>query len=267
MDTTLVTDNDHFTSISKFQEHYGSHFARWAVQAYSCTEEIASKIFKESLTTYIVNNGHPVIDAVNGKNISAYLNKISNRKLIIQLVNIGNERILTYLYVNYKNKFIYRAKQRFGSSREEAEDIFQEAILAFHNNVVNKKLTELTVDVEWYLAKIFDHKLLTQRTKQKNQTKLLDNLYTNNQTLQSLNHYEHSVDHEQTLEAIKLVMRELDYACREVLRLYYFNQYSMESIAEELNYGNAKVAKTKKSKCLRKLAGKADLIRKLKKLR
>ncbi len=270
MNTIPVINNKDSTVITQFHERFSTEFIKWAYNTYSCPKTLAKSTFDATFNTYLLEEAASLTDTYfieNSEAIQQHLHKISNRKLIIQIVKKGDERILSYLYKVHRNKFLYRAKQRFAVPIEEAEDVFQETIIAFHNNILSGKLNKLTVDVEWYLCKIFDNKLLNQKTKQKNQEKLLDNIYQNNQEQQAFNTYEKNMEKEQFVEAIQLIMRELDDSCKEVLRLYYFKQYSMEAIADELNYGNARVATTKKSKCLRKLAGKAELIRKLKKLR
>ena len=45
------------------------------------------------------------------------------------------------------------------------------------------------------------------------------------------------------------LLEQIDTTCREVLHLYYFQNFSMDSIANHLSYKNAAVAKKKKYSC------------------
>ena len=54
-------------------------------------------------------------------------------------------------------------------------------------------------------------------------------------------------------EQISQALEELPTDCKEVLRLYYFKEYDMESISREINYKNADTAKSKKSLCMKRL--------------
>lgn len=54
-------------------------------------------------------------------------------------------------------------------------------------------------------------------------------------------------------EQISKAIEKLPEDCQKVLKLFYFNEYDMESIARELNYKNADTAKSKKSLCMKSL--------------
>lgn len=56
-----------------------------------------------------------------------------------------------------------------------------------------------------------------------------------------------------TQEQISKAIEKLPEDCQQVLKLFYFNEYDMDSIARELNYKNADTAKTKKSLCMKNL--------------
>ena len=56
-----------------------------------------------------------------------------------------------------------------------------------------------------------------------------------------------------TQEQISNAIEKLPVDCQKVLKLYYFNEYDMDSIARELNYKNSDTAKSKKSICMKNL--------------
>ncbi len=60
-------------------------------------------------------------------------------------------------------------------------------------------------------------------------------------------------ENEHKLDDIAQAMSKLPKDCQRLLKLYYFKEYDMLSIARELNYKNADTAKSKKSICMKKL--------------
>jgi len=55
------------------------------------------------------------------------------------------------------------------------------------------------------------------------------------------------------ISIVKKYILQLGEKCRKVLMLYYENEFSMESIAINMGYKNASVAKKKKHECMKKL--------------
>lgn len=56
-----------------------------------------------------------------------------------------------------------------------------------------------------------------------------------------------------TQEQISNAIEKLPDDCQQVLKLYYFKEFDMESVAREMDYKNANTAKSKKSLCMKKL--------------
>lgn len=61
-------------------------------------------------------------------------------------------------------------------------------------------------------------------------------------------------------EQISNAIKKLPEDCQKVLKLFYFKEYDMDSIAREMDYKNADTAKSKKSVCMK------NLIKELKKI-
>lgn len=174
----------------------------------------------------------------------------ASEKDIIGEILKGNNACLEHLYRNHRNAFIQYAYKRFGVKEELAKDAFQDAILDFHQNVCQRKLTVLTCKVETYLFQIGTHKVLNLLKKEQRLT------YNNDL------HLNHGKEHddfmnEERLESIQeqiaKAMENIPEDCRKVLKLYYYHGYDMDSIAREMGYKNADTAKTKKSVSMKKL--------------
>ncbi len=172
-------------------------------------------------------------------------------------IRSGDQRLLYDIYRANRNEFIQWVVKEFSANQEQAKDAFQEAMVDFYQNVMSGKLAVLTSSLKTYLFQLGKHKILNIQKKEQRLT------YHN--SLQLIDSGETHLFMEEenkafTQEQISLAIAQLPQDCQKVLKLHYFNDYDMESIARELNYKNADTAKSKKSLCMKRL------IRELKKL-
>lgn len=169
---------------------------------------------------------------------------------IIQQIKQGNEQPLFEIYTLYRDEFLVWSAQQFGATKEQAQDVFQESILDFHHNIMSGKLTELTSSEKTYLFQIGKHKILNLIKKESRMT------YHDALHLIKGKEYEDFMDDQNTAftqEQISNAINKLPTDCQEVLKLHYFKEYDMKSIAREMDYKNADTAKSKKSVCMKKL--------------
>lgn len=181
-------------------------------------------------------------------------------KYIIDEIGLGNEKVLMSLYADFRDEFIIWSHKNFGAHKEQAKDAFQEAILDFNENIVSGRLTELTCSVKTYLFQIGRNKIINILKKERRIT------YNDNLHLIKVNEYEDFMDEENksfTQEQISQVISQLPDDCKEVLKLHYFKEYDMESIAREMNYKNADTAKSKKSICMKRLIAELNKLTKM----
>lgn len=185
---------------------------------------------------------------------------ITGEKHIINEIRLRNEKVLMKLYTDFRDEFIAWSYKNFGVQKEQAKDAFQEAILDFNENIISGKLTELTCSVKTYLFQIGKNKVINILKKEQRIT------YNDNLQMIKVNEYEDFMDEENkslTQEQISKAISRLPQDCQDVLKLYYFKEYDMESVAREMNYKNADTAKSKKSVCMKRLAeelGKLKLL-------
>lgn len=90
--------------------------------------------------------------------------------IILEKLRNGDESPLYDLYKLYRNEFIVWAISNYKSTKEQAKDAFQEAVLDFHQNVVSGHLTELSSTIKTYLFQIGKHKLLNIQKKESRMT-------------------------------------------------------------------------------------------------
>lgn len=169
---------------------------------------------------------------------------------IIQQIKQGDEQPLFEIYTLYRDEFIVWSAQQFGATKEQAQDVFQESILDFHQNIMSGKLSELTSSEKTYLFQIGKHKILNLLKKERRMT------YQDALHLIKGKEYEVFMDDQNCIyaqEEISNAINKLPSDCQDVLNLYYFKEYDMNSIAREMDYKNADTAKSKKSVCMKKL--------------
>lgn len=170
--------------------------------------------------------------------------------IILDKLRSGDESPLYELYRLYRDEFINWSKSNYKATEDQAKDAFQEAILDFHQNLIHGKLTELTSTIKTYLFQIGKHKLLNIQQKERRLTyndalHLIDN--------GEVKDFMEEEDKAHSQEQITKAIEKLPEDCQQVLKLFYFSEYDMDSIARELNYKNADTAKSKKSVCMKNL--------------
>jgi RNA polymerase sigma-70 factor (ECF subfamily) len=169
---------------------------------------------------------------------------------VLERILDGDDSPIFDLYKLYRNEFITWSKHSFKCSDEQAKDAFQEAVLDFHQNVISGHLTELSSTIKTYLFQIGKHKLLNIQKKESRMT-YHDALHLieNGEMGSFMEEEQKAYNQEQISKAIE----KLPEDCQKVLKLFYFSEYDMESIAREMSYKNADTAKSKKSLCMKNL--------------
>lgn len=176
----------------------------------------------------------------------------------IKEIKRGDETVLVELYKLYRDEFLNWSFMNYKIARDDAKDIFQDTIVSFYNNVKSGQLTELTSDIKTYLFAIGKYKTINFIKKQNRSVTFSDfDLLKVNEP--SENQIMDKEENEFIKHTVKKYLNEQCEDCKKVLELYYFKEMDMRSIAEEMGYKNADVAKKKKYECFKKLA---DMVRK-----
>lgn len=157
------------------------------------------------------------------------------------------ERALEIIYTDNKAKVCAFILGNSGSEAE-AKDIFQEAVIAFYENVRNEKFKgESTIGT--YLYSIARFKWLNQIKKNAIRT----------------GHHEKARKEEFTESPMAVliegerksgvleVLDQLGEACKELLVESLYHNASMKEIAQSGGYSSEQIVRNKKYKCLQKL--------------
>jgi RNA polymerase sigma factor (sigma-70 family) len=152
----------------------------------------------------------------------------------------GDEKSLEYLYKKYYRMMTKLVITNSGTE-DEAKDVFQDALVVFWQKARSGKLV-MTAKISTYLYSVCQNLW----RKELDRKKRLSNEDKDSPV---------SLDFE-TPEKEKIIaecLGQIGETCRKVLTYYYFDEMSMQEIADRLGFANTDTAKTKKYKCKQKL--------------
>ncbi len=170
---------------------------------------------------------------------------------MLAAIKHGDENALKGLYKEYRIPFIQWMTGTYRLSEEDAEDMFQNVVVIFYDQVSTGKLTELRSSVKTYLFGI--GKNLARESMRRQQK------YPEGPSELLINHvvddsgYEDKVKFEQDLRNASRGLNLMGDPCKSILQFFYFDRQSLESICTLMQYKNAETVKVKKFKCLQRL--------------
>lgn len=164
---------------------------------------------------------------------------------IIDLIRSGsNDKALAVLYRYFP--LMQKMIRTNGGSRQDAEDIFQEALIILCTQVREKDL-QLTAKLSTYLFSICRYLWKDESKKRKRhllqafETGLTD---AEKQALERLR------EADKRASLAEKVLLELGERCRELLLLFYNGSMKLKDIAAHMGYSSENTAKNQKYKCL-----------------
>lgn len=171
-----------------------------------------------------------------------------NEQVIIEEIKNGNQAQFASVYRAYRAEFITWLSSKFECSREEAREIYQVAIMALYENIVNDKLQQLNSSMKTYLFAIGKNKFLEFRKAQNK----FSQAEPEELELEEVMAWE-AEDREEKLKIMEESVEKLGDPCKSLLELYYYHNMSLHEIADKMSYKNPSTAKTLKYKCLGRL--------------
>lgn len=171
---------------------------------------------------------------------------------LLNFIRKGEQKALVTLF-NRNNGIIKSYIQRNNGNHADAEDMLQEALVIFWQNVQDMNFT-LTSKIDTYIFAIVKH-LWYKQLRKHGKT----HLSTFEEDFKAPIHYDDEDVLDEKVKLLSRFMNELNETCRKILSLFYYEEWDMERIAFELNFNNADTAKAKKWQCKKKLE---DLVKK-----
>jgi len=172
-----------------------------------------------------------------------YKASLSDRR-IIDRIREGDREILIELYKAHEGMIANHVFNHSGND-DDAKDLLQDTLVALWQNV-RKPQFELSAKLTTYLFAIAKNSWLKQLDKRK-RTKSED--YITGKEVAD------SVDPAQRMD-YSIVQKALDLLqdkCRNILMMFYFDGFDMNTIAKANGLASASVAKAKKHQCLKGL--------------
>ena len=171
-------------------------------------------------------------------------------KAIVDALKNGNSAALKAVYLEHKSAFIGFAKT-YNIDNEDALDIYQDAIIALRENALNGHIDNLKSGLKTYLFSIGKY-MCYKRLKEKKKLHLTHSINEKNEFYElKIKDIDYNFNTRQ--RQLQTAFKSLGAQCKTILNLFYLRGFTLDEIAEELNYNNKDVAKSQKSRCLKSL--------------
>ena len=173
--------------------------------------------------------------------------------LLIRSLQEGKNRGLESLYGSYRNDFISWASKKFrGIDRNDFIEAWQEAVIAFYDQVISKKLMHLDCDIKTYLF-VLANRYLIKHIQKSQKTESLDafDKFFDNHSYTIAFEWD-APWHDRKLQ-LSGAMHHLNNQCQELLLLKFGDGLSIESIMTKKGFSNLNSVSASLSRCLRKL--------------
>ncbi|MBK8242347.1 MAG: sigma-70 family RNA polymerase sigma factor [Saprospiraceae bacterium] len=182
---------------------------------------------------------------------------------IVSLIVQGNMEVLDQVYASYKPAFLNWARQRYPSTnQQDIVDSWHDAVIAFYEQVISKKLTVLTCELKTYLFTIGYRSLIK---KHKKIQRIIEDTEIDKHLISaSLNlFFEVEDPWKEQKEILLKEINELPTQSQQILMLRFIDGKSLKDISEIVNYKSLNVLSATISRSLKllknKIQGKQEL--------
>ena len=167
---------------------------------------------------------------------------------------MGLELGIKNLYNNNRIKIFSMVLKNNGTYDDDC-DILQEGVITVWNNYRAKKINDLNCTLDTYLYSVCRNKWLNElRRRGKSSLKLINEAIA--EQIPNESEVDMLIENEAKIKVIENGLTSLGDTCQKVLRLFYYENRSMEEIASQTGLSSENAAKTKKYKCLQQLKKK-----------
>jgi len=166
------------------------------------------------------------------------------------MIKSDNRQALEIFYNEQKENFINWGKPRFDCDLDTLVDVYQDAIVTLYFNIKENKIQNFETTANAYLFGIARNLMLKKSIRSK-KTELIEESSPHLENL-DYNPYDR-IDSDHLSYQLEAAFKQLKDKCREIIYLYYYNRFSLESIANKLKYTNTDVVKSRKNQCMKAL--------------
>ncbi len=170
--------------------------------------------------------------------------KPTDFKIIESIRQGSNDKALAYLYDKPLQKIRKYILSNNGT-REDANDVFQDAVVILFNQVRKDKYKE-KFEIEGFLYSVARNLWIDKMRKEKR--KVTDAAFVSND-LSDFNDHLNDLIVKEKSAALRTVFDRLDEKCRKILLYVIYEKRSMKEISQKMGYNNENVAKTNHYRC------------------
>jgi RNA polymerase sigma factor (sigma-70 family) len=176
--------------------------------------------------------------------------KFSDAELIAAIDgrNHLNDAIL-FLYREYSHS-VSSFLINYGASEQDADDVFQDTVIAFINIVQNGKY-RMEASIKTFLVSVSKN-IWRNEMKKRKRTDFREQRFESARP-QSEDAINELINEAEKKKQLRDLVSQLGEPCRKLLMLFYYENLSMKEILIHLPYGNEQVVRNKKYKCLQQL--------------
>ncbi len=158
--------------------------------------------------------------------------------------------MLDHLYDAHREVFFQWAGKRFRCERAVLEDAWQDTVIVFYGAVKSGRLTTLNCSVKTYLFAV-GFRVLSANERKSKRFALKDEIdYALDGGLAASEPDDPWLAERKTLLA---AMGQLSPACRQMLKLRYYEEKSLSEVQVELGYNSQNSLNASMSRCLKRL--------------
>ena len=164
---------------------------------------------------------------------------------IIELLKVGKQnKAFLKLYKNYPQ--VEKLILSKGGSKEDAKDVFQEALIIFYEKVVNSEF-QLTSAIGTYLYSACRFLWKDEHIKRKGKQSIAISFEF---TSEEESEFQEAIQREEKFKQVEQVLSQIGEKCLQILKLFYYDGLKMKAIALKVGSKSEKIAKNQKYKCL-----------------
>ncbi len=168
---------------------------------------------------------------------------MEDQQILILLRKKETDKAFLRLYRDFPK--VEKLILKKGGSKEDAKDIFQEALIIFYRKAQDAKFN-LTSSIGTYLYSVCRFLWKDELKKRnKNQTVDLGDVSSDMQ-----NDLRETLQKETRSKLAEQALSSIGERCLELLQRFYYRSLRMREIASEMGFSSENVAKNQKYKCL-----------------
>lgn len=172
-----------------------------------------------------------------------------DKDILLAIRNGDDNKVIPLLYKEILPNVLKYICNNSGS-KDEAKDVFQEALILFYRQVIERSFNEDKYKVHGYIYTLCRNLWINESKKKNRMVRIEED--SNFEIIEESTILDSMLADERESE-IKQVFSLIGDKCLEILSYSFFHKFSMRDIAEKMNFTSENAAKTAHYRCKHKL--------------